>query len=343
MNSFSDCFKIILTGDKESSRKAARAVRKLVYGSSAGGEKYTDIKNLINNASGEYAKIPALESWRQENFVMAISVMYFLHDKEEQPDFLFPWLFKLLQHENGYIRLAAVRMFENELGPLTYHVRFPDEKMTFSHEKLLPDHADKILFGLYMNLNDLINDLWKPAYKKYKYIHSLPSGPYKSVQMVLGYLEEDCDKEYIKRLEQYMGLSRPSGMIEMKTPEDGMFESSTMVVSQAGSKNGKLRYFVVLSWEKGGKLDDVCRKRLENSAKETAESDGMAEIEKIEYGDGYVLLTVLVSFEKAVGNFIDELIIFTNKTDPFLRFHYLVTNTTKPSKNEVKEYLVSFK
>jgi hypothetical protein len=340
MTSLTNCFDIIRTGNREASRKAAREVRKLVYSFQDDRDKYEHIKSLISNAPAEYAKIS--EGWRQENFVMGISVMYFLHGKEKQPDFLFSWLLNLLQHENGYIRHAAVRMFENELGPLTYHIRFPNRKLD-TLQDILPDQADRILVGLYMNLNNLAGDLWKPAYKKYKYIRSLPVGPYKSVQMVLGDLEEDCGEKYVKRLEQSLNLFKTDDMIEIKTPEDGLFESFATVGSLAGSKNGKLRYFVILSWEGKDKLDNARKKRLHDSAKETAETDKVAEIEKIEYENGYALLTVLISFEKAAEHFIDEMIIFTNKMDPFLRFHYFVTNTTKPNKNEIREYLESLK
>jgi len=205
MKSLTECFQTILTGNQQASRAAARQVRKLVYSSATDRTKYEDIKKLINSAPTEYAKI--FEDWRQENFVMAISVMYFLHDKENQPDFLFPWLFDLLQHENGYIRHAAVRMIENELGPLTYHIRFPGEKQAFRHEELSSEMADKILYGLYANLSGLLNDLWKPVYKRYKYIRSLPSGPYKSVQMILGELSEDCGDEYVKLLEKTLDMN----------------------------------------------------------------------------------------------------------------------------------------
>ena len=207
MNSLPECFNTILTSDRESSRAAARQVRKLVYSSANGRAKYDDIKRLINSAPSEYAQILASEGWRQENFVMAISVMYFLHDKESQPDFLFSWLFKLLQHEDGYIRHAAVRMIENELGPLTYHIRFPGEKLSFRHEKLSPGLADDILYQLYANLTTLMNDLWKPAYKRYKYIHSLPTGPYKSVQMIFGDLRDDCGDKYMEQLEKTFDMN----------------------------------------------------------------------------------------------------------------------------------------
>lgn len=188
MNTLKECFDVILHGDENDSRLAARMVRKLLY-SSAGRDKYEDIKNLVNTASGDYAKIS--EEWRQENFAVAVSVIYFLHDKEGQPDFLFSWLFQLLQHSNGVIRYAAVRMLTNEIGPLTYHIRCPGDK-PFFREKLKPEQADRILYSLFASLNGLLSALWQPKYKRYKYIDSLPASPYKSVQMVLAELEDSC-------------------------------------------------------------------------------------------------------------------------------------------------------
>lgn len=186
MNTLKECFKIILTGDKETSRMAARAVRKLVYSSQSGRDKYKDIKNIINSAPVEYAKIS--ENWRQENFVMAISVIYFLHDRENQPDFLFPWFFQLLQHKNGNVRQAAVRMINNELGPLTYHIRFPGRSSDF-HE-FSPEQANRMLAGLETNLHNLEESSWRESYKKCKYISDIHSGTYKSVQLILSYLED---------------------------------------------------------------------------------------------------------------------------------------------------------
>lgn len=175
---FIELFDIILIGNKDDSRKAAREVRKLLYASRNGG-KYDDIKSIINNASEEYKNIK--EDWREENFVTAVSVLYYLHDRESQPDFLFPWLFYLLQHKNGNIRQSAVRMLENELGPLTVHIRCPDYKQSKSKS----EQSDFILFNLYIALNNLLVDLWEPKYKKYRYVDSLPTSPYKSIQMVL--------------------------------------------------------------------------------------------------------------------------------------------------------------
>ncbi|MEK7664445.1 MAG: hypothetical protein AAB340_03370 [Patescibacteria group bacterium] len=198
MTTFYDLFNAILTADKEISRKAARDVRKLVY-SSSNDSKYRDIVSMVENAPAEYAKIA--DDFRQENFVVAISVMYFLHNRDAEPDFLFPWLFELLWHKNGNIRHAAVRMIEHELGPLTYHIRFPIE---IRHRDLSPEVADRVLLELFMVLNNMLSESWKPEYKKYKYISLLPSGTYKSVQMILAELEEDCGRYYVEQMEKFL-------------------------------------------------------------------------------------------------------------------------------------------
>jgi len=190
MPTIAGLFKIILTGDKEVSRKSAREVRKLLHSSGDSG-KYDDIKRIVENAPEEYANIK--EEWRKENFVVAVSVLYFLHGKESDPDFLFPWIFELFLHQNGNIRYAALRMLENELGPLTVHIRCPGNEYG---KRLVPGQADFILLNLFSSLHQLAIDSWKPVYRRYKYISSLPTGSYKTVQMALSTMEEDCGKEY---------------------------------------------------------------------------------------------------------------------------------------------------
>lgn len=195
MQTFTDLFKIILEGDTESSRNASRSVRKFLYSSKSGREGFNEIKKIINTADQIYRSIK--EEWRQENFVMAVSVMYFLHDREGEQDFLFPWLFYLIQHKNGNIRHATVRMFKNELGPLTVHIRCPDNN--FSSNKILNEKRDRILFNMYDELIFLARKFHKPMYNKYKYIASIPTGQYKSIQLVLAELEFDCGKGYINK------------------------------------------------------------------------------------------------------------------------------------------------
>lgn len=189
MGTFSELFKTVLNGDREASRRAAREVRQRLYRLvSNRRSEYRSIKKIIGTAPEVYATIS--EPWRQENFVLAISVLYFLHDRDDRPDFLFPWLFHLLQHGNGNVRHAAVRMMEHELGPLTYHIRFPGERSSLIG--LPPELADQILRSLRVNLESLAAQSWKPVYDKFKYIDELPSGTYKSIQLILECLDDYC-------------------------------------------------------------------------------------------------------------------------------------------------------
>ncbi|MDA3802744.1 MAG: hypothetical protein PF488_02490 [Patescibacteria group bacterium] len=194
MGAIKKSFEIILNSNKEESRIAARQIRKLLYSSRKDQSEFDDIRIVVDGAFGEYYKIT--EDWRQENFVMAISVIYYLHDKNNSPDFLFLWFLQLLQHQNGYIRHAAVKMIADELGPLTVHIRFPGDKR-FSKENLISKKADEILFFLFVNLHNLFSVWWLPKYRKYKYINSLPASPYKSIQMVLAEMEDMCGTEYL--------------------------------------------------------------------------------------------------------------------------------------------------
>ncbi len=199
MGAIRKTFEKILNSEKEESRIAARQVRKILYRSKSDKDSFNDIKDVIDGSFGEYYKIK--EDWRQENFVIALSVIYFLRDKKKLPDFLFPWFFQLLQHDNGYIRHAAVKMISSELGLLTFHIRFSGEKR-FLGETLSPKKADEILLSLYLSLCHLLYSVWHPKYKKYKYIDSLPASPYKSAQMVLSEMDYFCGEGYLDNLKK---------------------------------------------------------------------------------------------------------------------------------------------
>jgi len=80
MNTIKECFDIILRSNKNDSYLASRKVRKLLYGSHCGND-FKEIKNIINSAPNEYAKIA--EDWRQEYFIVALSVIYYLHDNKK--------------------------------------------------------------------------------------------------------------------------------------------------------------------------------------------------------------------------------------------------------------------
>ncbi len=196
MNTITQCFTTILTGAEPESKTVARSVRKLVFAANRPRNDRSEITRIIETAPEVYESIQ--EEWRQEYFVVATSILYFLKDEALPIERFFPWHFHLLQHPRGNIRQSVVRMLSHDLGPLTVHIRVPD--YTTMHMEFTPEHADAVLFDLFQNLQNLAEDYYKPTYKRYKYVQSLPIGTYKSVQLVLGYMEDLCGKAYIARL-----------------------------------------------------------------------------------------------------------------------------------------------
>ena len=202
MNTIKECFYIILNGQKEDSRLATKQITKILYSATAiesrAKQKHKDIDEVLKNPANKYAEIK--EEWRQENFVRGISVIYFLRDEEVEIDYLFPWLFQLLQHSNGNIRQSAVRIICHELAPLTVYIRIPNYTDTYSHKKIAPEKCDQILFSLYTNLQKLAEIFYHSRYEKYKYIESLPVGPYKSIELILAEMEDLVGRKYMDHM-----------------------------------------------------------------------------------------------------------------------------------------------
>ncbi len=101
-------------------------------------------------------------------------------------------------------------------------------------------------------------------------------------------------------------------------------------------QEGFLRYYIVFSTYKT--LSESYKKRLANAVTE-AESGGGLILESIEYKDSHALLCVGISIDVAPQTPTDEILIAANGFDPFLRFHFFMTNTHKPDDKEIAEYL----
>lgn len=237
MKTIKEIIDAILNTDLAHARIATSKVRKLVYGS--GKSKYKEITSAITEAPVTYSKIT--DPVRQEYFVRAISVMYFLHDKKDTPDFLFPWLFELLQHPNGNIRQAAVRMVGHEFGALTFHIRFPGEKHILSD--LSPEYADRVLHTLRLNLEAISERTYKPAYKKHKYIDTLPSSVHKSVEYLLHDLHDMCTASF--------ALDEEDLTDEIIEKRKEIEQKVTALLKQSGSKKTFKDILDIIFNEKG--------------------------------------------------------------------------------------------
>lgn len=118
---------------------------------------------------------------------------------------------------------------------------------------------------------------------------------------------------------------------------DGLWEEGAFVESPVGTvRPGFPRYYVVVSTEQ--ELSGAFRQRLETAVR-TIEKEGTCVLEHIEYGDQYALVSIGVSLDTVLQSVVDDVILSANGLEPFLRFHFLATNTHKPNHNEILKYL----
>ena len=118
-----------------------------------------------------------------------------------------PVIYSVLEGETGNFRKAFVVFALKNKGKILAEKDGTRGDLIFNNIRLevdgsnqKPKQADYILKSLFINLHGLMTALWKPKFKRYKYIDSLPASPYKSVQMVLAKIEEYCGRKYLDHL-----------------------------------------------------------------------------------------------------------------------------------------------
>lgn len=122
--------------------------------------------------------------------------------------------------------------------------------------------------------------------------------------------------------------------------DEGLWDEETLVQSPAGNKDGKIRYFVVLAIASGNIME---RSEVKYSA---IQIKAAAEKFKVEVEDagadfGYMMFTVLIGPDVAPADFIETCIRESNKKSRLFKEDYYITNVSRPTGNEIKEFIKS--
>jgi len=125
---------------------------------------------------------------------------------------------------------------------------------------------------------------------------------------------------------------------ELGDESDSVFSSATFVSTGLGWKDGKLRYHTVVNTRDRRALSSGEKKQLETILEKVAKKHS-GEIGEICFGKEHVLSEVALPPSVAVGNFIGSVFIESDKKDVALSESFLVTNTRKPSDEEIEAYL----
>ena len=119
---------------------------------------------------------------------------------------------------------------------------------------------------------------------------------------------------------------------------DELDEDQAMIMSGAGGDGQRLRYYFVLSTE-NKQLFNADQRKTVSEALDNVSEKLESKIENLEFQDYSVLVIAMIPIDVAVGTLIEDTINTCNKTQPFIRFHYYVINTNKPSQKDIQTYL----
>jgi hypothetical protein len=115
-------------------------------------------------------------------------------------------------------------------------------------------------------------------------------------------------------------------------------EDAVFVSSGAGGDEKRMRCYFVVSANDNKIFTEQRKDLIAQKFTEVSERLG-AKLEGIDFQDYSALLSVLVSLDIAIGDLIEQGLRTCNEDSNFLRVHYYVTNTQKPSEKEIEEYL----
>ena len=125
--------------------------------------------------------------------------------------------------------------------------------------------------------------------------------------------------------------------------ENDLLEENTGFISTGlGGKANKLRYYFIISSKNELPFSEVQKNLIQDKFKYVCMKHN-SEIEEINFQKNYSIVKILISMDVAVGNIIEEGIEECNKVGNFIYFHYYVTNVSKPTKEEIIEYLKELK
>lgn len=141
-----------------------------------------------------------------------------------------------------------------------------------------------------------------------------------------------------KKFEKLMDIVKDDSFVFIDDEGNEIFEGGTAASSPLGNVMHRFRYCLVVSTKRGQKITQHQKDILKNKFQKIFQAND-SKIEEIHFFQNYALMRILVPFNKAVGQVVDDALKPLSKSGGFLRFHYLVTNTHKPTREEIQEYL----
>ena len=214
---------------------------------------------------------------------------------------------------------------------------------------VMEDAIDLSIQREYSNLSgsiDLDNVDYKEVLQESKYLFSEKT-PVETKKKILVLLAHFGNAESYRILEKYLRESEENlrnwALLSLKECrmflESDLLEVEGGVISAGlGGKGNKLRYYFIVSSKGDRPFSETDRNTLKRELEKISQKYN-SEIEEITLEATYAMIRTLIPMDVAVADVLEEGIRECNKMDEFLYFHYYVTNTKKPTQEEILQYL----
>ena len=140
-----------------------------------------------------------------------------------------------------------------------------------------------------------------------------------------------------KKAKRFLDVLNEESAVFIEDQGNEIFEDGTLISIPLGNEMHRTRYYAILSTKKGKDFEPNWKKIVEKEI-EKALNKYDSKLEGIKFGKNHALIKVLVSVHEAVGVVIDDALDIICKSG-FLRYHYLITNASKPTSKEIKKYV----
>lgn len=121
--------------------------------------------------------------------------------------------------------------------------------------------------------------------------------------------------------------------------DDGLWDSKSFISSPAGVKNNKMRFYIVLAFEKNFNFKADSARAFSKILKDVSKSFGV-EIEDVNIFKEYTFITALIPFDIAPAQFIESVLNECNKAiEHIFQKDYFVSNVKKPTQEEILSFL----
>lgn len=239
------------------------------------------------------------------------------------------------------------------MGNNNFYKKLKELKSGGTKISVIQDSIDISIIANYYKVSKKVKKELNDKYNYLSEIHKLydPEIDTETKQEVLCTLASFDNPEYFNALKKFKDFA-PANLKDWTVAaiqesrmllESTLFDTQTLYISTGlGGKENSLRFFVVLFSEKEQQFSCLQKELIEKEFTFSFSNEG-GEVEKIEFDEIFIKITVLLPLEKQVYITVKDIVEECNKYGNFIKKQLLVTNVKRLCNKEIEFFYKKIK